>query len=724
MVSKTFKYTAFTLKIIEKILGSKFVVSGIKDLPNQPILFVCNHFTRFETFVVPYLIYKNTNRQVRCLADSSLFHGILGKFLSSVGTLSTKDANRDQIILNDLITGNYDWMIYPEGSMIKSKEIKRDSGFVNYTPSRVGKVRTGSAIIALKSQLYRDEMNAAFKQNKMDILAKLESEFTLKYQEDLIEKNTYIVPLNISYYPIRPGENKIQKLAAKLIKKIPRQIAEELEIEGNLLLESEININFGKAINLAEYIRPVKGLIKQVPLIKKETKSNFILKYFKFRLTNDFMEKIYSDLQINLDHIFASTLSSLAENNQKIVEIDHLKRIIYLSANMLDRRKYRIHPSIFEENLLEIFISDNFKPFSEVLSLAEKQNLVRKIDDKKIEICFDCINHQFEFHEIRRENTLRVINNEFSLLREAKKIIAKNCLIDFETLKKRVFDEIYQTDLINFEEDYQTFYDEKFSKNKSVGSPFFLDNIKNENSDKVGILFCHGYKSAPKEVAEIAKYFNQKNYKTYAVRLKGHGTAPINMKNITYFDWFKSLIRGYAALKNQCDEVVVIGFSTGGLLALLAAHYKFKNLKSLIVINAALKLMDIRARWVAGVNLWNELLEKIKIDSAKFEYVDDKPENPDINYSRNYLKAVEQLNQLMHKVDEILLTIETPVMVIQSNNDPVVNPISGEIIFNKISSKEKIFYQPEMNNHCIINGEKKEIIFSEINNFLNKLDQN
>ncbi|MCE2687382.1 MAG: 1-acyl-sn-glycerol-3-phosphate acyltransferase, partial [Rickettsiales bacterium] len=124
MKDKTFKYIAFALKIAEKILGSKFSISGTENIPPKPVLFVCNHFTRSETFFVPYLIHKYTKRQVRCLADSGLFKGNLGKFLNSVGSISTKDQKRDEIILSDLINGSFDWLIYPEGGMIKSKEIK------------------------------------------------------------------------------------------------------------------------------------------------------------------------------------------------------------------------------------------------------------------------------------------------------------------------------------------------------------------------------------------------------------------------------------------------------------------------------------------------------------------------------------------------------------------------------------------------------------------------
>ena len=721
MASKAFRYAALTMKILEKMLGSRFVVSGIENLPNQPILFVANHFTRSETFFIPYIIYKNTGRQVRCLADSGLYHGHLGRLLNSVGTISTKDANRDNVILKDLITGEYDWMIYPEGSMIKSKEIKKESGFVNYTPNRIGQTRTGSAVLALKSQLYRNEIVDAFEQNKTAVLEEFDKKYNLQYQEYLKDINTCIVSLNITYYPIRPGNNSLKKLIARLVNRIPKQIAEELEIEGNLLLNAEINIHFDKPINLGEYIEKARGLIYQIPIIKSDTKSNLILKYFKHRLTNDFMDKIYSNILINLDHIFAAILYHF---DSKTIEINHFKRMIYLSSLMIQRcGKYRLNRSISEENLVKIFINEPHEDFDNIFDIAKKQGLI-ELDGDIIKINKSRLEKKYDFHEIRLENTLQVMINEFLLLDMANRIVQSSVQLSENEAKARVFEEISKRDKEIFETDYAMYFDAEFSKGRDVGLPFFLDSNHKVASKikKVGILLCHGYKSSPKEVEPLAKFLNGFGFKVYAVRLKGHGTAPINIKDVTWQDWYDSVQRGYAALSNVCSKVVIIGFSTGGLLGLLSCAKKQQGLYAIIAINSALKLKDIKARMVPGINLWNDLLTKINVEKGKFEYVDDAPENPHINYSRNYLKGVEQLGNLMEECEKNLAKISTSALIIQAKNDPVVNSISGKIIFENIVSKNKSLSEPDFSNHVIINGENKEEVFEVIRNYLYKLN--
>lgn len=721
--TKTFRYTALTLNILEKILGSKFSVSGIENLPNKPILFVANHFTRSETFFVPYLIYKYTARQVRCLADAGLHHGMLGKFLDSVGTIGTDNPNRDKIIVKDLICGEYDWMIYPEGSMQKNKDITRhDELFISNTPYRTGPVRTGSAVLALKSHLYRKDLIEAKQRGNQAFLDEFKKEYNLEYRDYYKDLDTYVVPLCITYYPIRPGENRIEALARKFMEKVPERLVEELEIEGNLLSNAEINLHFGKPINLAEYIASVRGLIYQIPIIKNQTKTDFIIKYFKHRLTTKFMEEIYNDAQINFDHLFCAALRHISD---KEVAISHLKRIIYLSAAMIRKSgKYRINNSIKEENICKIFNDEPFEEFDSIFNLAVKLKEIEITQDEKIIISRSIFNRQSDFHKIRLENTLQVIANEFALLEVADNIVKRNCKIPYQELKNRIFDDLIKKDLDIFDHDYQIYFDKNFSKNREIGRPYYLPcNIKAAAKiKKIGILICHGYKSSPKEVEALARFFNGFGFKVYAVRLKGHGTSPVNLKDTTWRDWYDSVQRGYAILRTNCSKVILVGFSTGGLLSLVTAAKKKNGLLGVVSINAALKLKDIRARMVPGINIWNEMLEKLHIDAGKFEYVDDKPENPNINYSRNYLKGVEQLEKLMHKCSDLLGDVSVPTLIIQAKNDPVVNPQSAEIIYEKIKSNKKMIFRPDFDNHVIINGERKEEVFNMIKEFLHKMN--
>lgn len=712
---KAYRYTVLAMKILEKLLGSKITVEGLDNIPKQPVLFVANHFTRSETFVVPYIIYKYTARPVRCLADSGLFHGILGRFLKSIGALSTKDSKRDLSIIADLISGGYDWMIYPEGNMVKSKEIIDDGKFID-TANGKSRIRTGSAVLALKSELYRSEIINAKKKNKTDLLDYYQKEFAITYSSLLTQLKTHIVPVNITYYPIRPGDNIIKKTIARIFKKMPRQLSEELEIEGNLLLSSNMNISFGKAIDVSGYIKNIHGLIYQIPIIAGETKINLIIKYLKYRLTKQFMGEIYTKTQINLDHLFAAILYFYPLEN---IKISCFKNLIYLSAGTIrNLKKYRIHPILLEEHIYKILCDEKCEEFDSAIMLAEMLGILTKNTDKQCYIINkNQLNKEYGFNDIRLENTLQVIVNEFFLLEGACNVIKKNVILSEVDIARRSFNYLFNKDLEIFNHDYNLYYNPTLSRPKNIGTPSFLDGVLNQ-----GILLIHGYLSAPKEVEDAAKYFHKLGFKTYCVRLRGHGTVPVNMEDVSWQDWYDSVNRGYAALNTVCSRIFIIGFSTGGLLALLAAVKKSNNLAGVACINPALRINDIRAKMVFGVNIWNNLLEKFKIEKGQLRYVDNNcSENPDINYSRNYLHGVEQLELLINICEYELKNVNCPTLLIQSKHDPIVNPKSATIILDKIQSMNKELIEIESDKHIIIRGKGSEIIFAKIRDFLQKI---
>ncbi len=722
---KAYKYTVLTMGLLEKLLGSKITVDGLENLPPKPVLFVANHFTRAETFIIPYIIHKYTKRQVRCLADEGLFHGFLGRFLESVGALSTKDEKRDSVIISDLVNGDYDWMIYPEGNMIKSKEIHSDVKSSAYSFGNIGngeknRIRTGSAVLALKSELYRADLIEAQQKDKTNILENYRGKLKIEYDPKFKDLQTHIVPLSITYYPIRPGKNIIQKIAGKIFKKLPPQIAEELEIEGNLLLSADINIHFGKAINLAEYVKNVRGKIYQIPIIKDETKVNLVLRYLKYSLTNKFMEAIYSNAQINMDHVAAAILYSYPQNE---IGIDNFKALIYLSINNISGlKKYRIDSTISENNLYKLLVDENSKAFTSIIKLAVDLGIIAKSNRRTYWIDKIKLGQKYDFQQIRLNNTLQVILNEFSLLENSAVVIRRNVLLSNDEVRQRSFNYILARDLEDFECDYKLYYDENLSKNQTIGMPIFLDNknsaTKNSTKNSKGILLVHGYLSSPKEMEEMAKYFNNLGFKTYSVRLKGHGTAPVNMENIEWQDWYSSLNCGYAALRLVCDKVIIIGFSTGGLLSLMAAFKKDNQLGGVVCINPALKLNDIRAKFASGLHIWNELLEKFKIEKGQLRYVENHSENPDINYSRNYIRGMEQLESLMDICEDNLEKITCPVLIVQSKEDPVIDNKEAKISLEKIKSNVKEFQEIDSLKHVIIRGQGSDKVFEVIRKFV------
>jgi esterase/lipase/1-acyl-sn-glycerol-3-phosphate acyltransferase len=703
-----FKSTGIVIKILERILHSNFKVIGKENIPDTPILFVANHFTRSETFILPYLLYRLTDKKVRSLADSKIFVGNLGKYLEAMGTISVTEPKRNNIIISDLVTGDHDWLIYPEGLMLKNKHVTKKSHYVIHTDKKPQRIYTGSAVLALKTELLKKEFLIAEDQQNFEVINKILQDYNLLNEANINPKPLYIVPITISFFPIRPGKNRVFSLIKKLVKNTSDRILEEIEIEANLLTDAEITIKFNPAINIYDYIRTERKLINKIPLLSQLVKNNLILNFFRYRLTHKFMSQIYENIIINFDHIFAASLYFWSEAS---ISRNNLKNLIYINARDIKKlNKYHLHPSI-DSKISRIFMSSNNIYYDSIIDLALSQGVlfkehdIYKINHKKL-------NNPQEFHRDRLENTLKIFVNELVKFNDIIHIIKKNARLTYQSLNDKVFDILVRSDKKEYFHDYIKYFSQGESKARKYGTPYFLDA-----KSKIGIIICHGYKSSPEEVKFLAQFLYEAGFNIYAVRLKGHGTAPINLKYTNWEDWYDSFFRGYRILKQKSSHIIAVGFSTGGLLALMLAASKKHKISAVISINAALKLNDIRVNLVPTVHYWNEFLTLLHSKKGKKEFIMDKPENPHINYSKNYLKGVKELSDLMEACNKELRNIEIPSLIIQATNDPVVNPKSGEIIYNKITSANKKLLTPTFNNHVIIRP-KQIKLFQDIKKFI------
>lgn len=709
-----FRSTGAIINLLEKVVKARFHVSGLENIPDAPCLFVANHFTRAETFILPYVLYKYKKRKVRSLADEQVFVGALGKYLKSVGTISTAEPKRNKIILSDLIIGKRDWLIYPEGVMVKNKNISIDNNIFLDLLYKQKTIHTGAAVLALKAELLKKNYLMLEHKEKYDELAEFKKKYLLDDFDTIDPKSLNIVPVSISYFPIRPGDNAILQMTRKFVANMPERILEELEIEGSLILNSEVSMDFQKPVNVGDYIKTQRRLLYKIPTSSLEFQNNLLIKLNRFRLIKKSMIDVYMGISINFDHIFAALIGHIKE---KDVDISTFKDLFYKTASDIKGlKKYNLHPSI-DINLAKIFSSSRNEYFDSVLKLAQDQGVVIR-NDNRLEIKKEILFAKAEFHSIRIKNSLKVLLNEVSMFKDIIKIVVKNSSsYKKEDFKNNVADTIEKNDIKGYFSDYKKYYLQDESKDRQQGEPFYLSGKK----DYPGIILSHGYKASPLEVKDLAFFLNKKGYHVYAVRLKGHATAPLNLKYTCWEDWYISYLKGYAFLKQKCPNIIAAGFSTGGLLALLFAAEQNPEIKAVISINSALKIKDIKVNFVPGVHFWNELVDLFSAKKGKMEFVIDTPENPHINYAKNYLRGVSELTKLMGQCEENLKYIKIPTLVVQGDNDPVVNPKSGDIIYKKISSAEKKLYKPKRDKHVIILGEKKDRVFSEIVNFIDHL---
>lgn len=709
-----YRTTGLAIKTLSNFTKARINLHGAENIPNGPKIFVINHFTRIETVLVPYHINKLINVPVWSLASPEFFVGSYANFLNSLGAVSTRNPDRDLLVVKSLLTGEAAWIIFPEGRMVKNKKIIEKGRYIVSYAGGKHPPHTGAATLAMRAEFYRQRILAMVDTAPAEAQRLLEM-FNIADINVISENPISIVPVNLTYYPVRAKENIVSRLAEYMVEDLSDRLMEEIMTEGAMLISGvDIDIRFGKPIFVDECVscKPIHHDIHAAAPINFDDQIASVKTMHKeaLKLMQRYMEAIYHMTTVNHDHLFAAVLKKAPFS---LIREENLKRRVFLVSQNLKKMPIWIHKS-FVEDQIHLLTDNRYGKYEDFIALAMEKGIVRKTngnitkDESKLSSLFD-------FHRSRVDNPIAVIANEVEPLPRLQRCISRLCWLPTFWLKRKIVRFLLNEIQAEYDQDYEDFYIEDESKPKAVGQPYLL---KGDNRD-LGIVLIHGYMAAPLEVKTLAKHLVEKGFWVYVPRLKGHGTAPEDLARTSYNQWIRSVDQAYAVMSNLCKRVVIGGFSTGAGLALeLATRVKSAGV---FAVSAPLRLQYFSSRFVPAVDIWNRLMKKVKLGDTQKEFVENNPENPHINYVRNPISGVRELDRLMDTLEPKLKDVTVPALVVQSANDPVVDPKGSERIFKLIGTEDKQYILFNFNRHGILLGEGSERVHQAISTFITQL---
>jgi carboxylesterase len=224
----------------------------------------------------------------------------------------------------------------------------------------------------------------------------------------------------------------------------------------------------------------------------------------------------------------------------------------------------------------------------------------------------------------------------------------------------------------------------------------------------IGCLCIHGFTGSPNEVAPLAEYLHKRtDWMIKTPTLPGHGQR-LQLKGITYDQWFQSAEEELQALMEKCETVYVVGFSMGGVIAVyLAEKYKIDKL---VLLSAAFYYVNPR-------QLIKDIREIVRDGWRSFR------ENPlFIRYKNKIfatpLTAILEFRKLVNEVRPLLPHVHVPVLIVQGEKDGIVPPKSARYLYERIgSSKKKLLFLPASYHH-VCHGPDRHVLFTEVEKFL------
>lgn len=711
-----FELSSYTMKTFSGFSKANIKISGQENIPKGSIIYTANHFTRIETIFLPYHIHNITKKAVFSLAAAELFKvSVLQGFLNNLGAVSTKDPQRDELIISTLLSGDTEWIIFPEGMMVKNKKLVKNDRFILFNDEEVRRPHTGAAVTALRCEFYRERIRRMKKINTVEF-NRLVERFKLKDVDAALNEQTFIVPVNITYYPASPRENLISRIGQLVMKEPSKRVMDELMTEGSMLFNDvDITIRFGKPLEIKHYLKDayIESMltVKRPVRFEEDLSSKEIFKEFSLLIMEKYMSAVYDMTTLNYDHVMASILKHFPYRRDGI-DIYEFKCKVFHAIEWLKSERTCFYSDNFINNQIHLLTDDRHNRISGFLKIAEETNVIEIQGDKLIKDQTRFV-VKSDFHTIRIENPILVMANEVEPVCHVEDKLKEIAQYTASQIKILVKDKISEQIEVDFSTDYRRYSIEGESKKKRIGRPIFLK----QSRPSAGVLLIHGYMAAPEEMKLFAEYLHQKKYTVYAPRLKGHGTAPEDLAQTTYTQWIESVEQALIVLRHSCEKLIVGGFSTGAGLALDLAS-RISDISAVFAVSPPMRLNDLGSYFVPAIDTWNAMIKMIRLGSIAKEFVENHPENPHINYMRNPIAGIRQLEKLMDQLEPRLKSISNPTLVVQSRKDPVVNPKGTSKLFEQLGSKTKEYYIFDYERHGILLGPGAQRIFDAIENFI------
>jgi len=120
--------------------------------------------------------------------------------------------------------------------------------------------------------------------------------------------------------------------------------------------------------------------------------------------------------------------------------------------------------------------------------------------------------------------------------------------------------------------------------------------------NSTGVLLIHGLTGTAEEMRYLGDRLNRDlGFTVSGVLLAGHGQDFLTFQEYGWQDWHQSVKAGLLDLLEACDPLFVVGFSMGGLLAILLALEFGDRIRALALLSTPLFVNRHRARLASHV---------------------------------------------------------------------------------------------------------------------------
>lgn len=694
-------------------------------------IFLFNHFARFETFIPQYLINAETGAYCRSIASSEFFDedNAFSRYLLGLGAVPNTYPRLLPFLAEEILKGRK-VVVFPEGGMVKDRLVLDSHGEYSVY-SRTAKTRrkhhSGAAVLALTLDAFKTGILEIHKGGRIACLEYWAGKLGLGNIDALIaaaQRPTLVAPSNITFYPIRVDENLLKRGAEFFFKGLNPQLSEELLIEGNLLLKhTDMDIRVGDLIHTGKtwswMERKLLGLtVRRIKSLDdlfeatcdagswKERLVHVCIRKYVRPMNDAYMRAMYSEVSINLNHLASRLILMEMDRGRTLVACDRFHRTLYLALKNAQREPaIHLHRGLRNPEAYDGLLEGRCASLDQFISSTSRLGLVDRRENGYHFL--PKLRQEHDFDRIRMENPIVVYANEMAPIRGAWHALEKAGeaaagIDDRELARLRLDDEIraYAWDKKKFASGkYSRINDQETATED--GTPYLI--VPPEGGNGLGVVLVHGFLASPAELRELGGRIAAAGHPVIGVRLKGHGTSPHDLSTRSWEEWLDSVRRGYEILSPFAERICIVGFSTGGSLALIHAAQEPEKLAGVAVASAPLKFRNKGLIFVPLLHGANILAEWMPATENLMPFRKNESEHPDINYRHIPIRGLYELRRVTAEMNRRLKEVTCPALIIQGDADTVVDPHSADLIKRKLASSDKTLHMVASGRHGILN---------------------
>ncbi len=246
---------------------------------------------------------------------------------------------------------------------------------------------------------------------------------------------------------------------------------------------------------------------------------------------------------------------------------------------------------------------------------------------------------------------------------------------------------------------------------------------------KAVLLVVHGLAEHSGRYMNIVNHFVPLGYAVYGVDHLGHGKSDGTRVYVDHFEDYIEPLDRFTRMVHDWQPglpMFLIGHSLGGLITSIYLLDHQAGIQGAILSGAAVKIPDnINGTTITMGRLLSALAPKVGLVGLDANMICHDPavvqayiNDPLVTTSKTSARLAAEMLKAMQRVDAEASKISLPVLIMHGGEDRLINPKASQMLYERVSSKDKTLHIWEGLYHEIYNEPEREKVFGEIEAWL------